>query len=242
MSANRIYQNNDLDLDHIVTLDQQASHHLLHVLRLKTGSRIILFNGNGHEYGAEIEIQGKSIIARITAIQHTERESPAKITLVQGISRGDRMDRTIQKAVELGVSAIVPVACERSIKLTDTGRIDKKYLHWRNIIISACEQSGRCVLPQLSALDTLTNYLAGRSHKNAFVLDPYAGKSLTKSLRTVNFITVLIGPEGGLSDEEYAQAETAGFIRAAIGPRILRTETAGMVALSIIQTKLGDLK
>jgi 16S rRNA (uracil1498-N3)-methyltransferase len=170
-------------------------------------------------------------------------ESNARLTLVQGISRGDHMDWTIKKAVELGVNAIVPVYCERSMKQPDGKRIAKKQAHWRKIIINACEQCGRCVLPQLLDAQPLKTFLEIKKHGRTFILDPLAQGSLKKTLATATDTetAILVGPEGGFSNHELELAETAGYTRVTLGPRILRTETAGVVALSIIQAEIGDL-
>ena len=166
-----------------------------------------------------------------------------QINLVQAISRADRMDWTIQKAVELGVNLLTPIYCERSIKVLDEKRINKKVQHWQGIVISACEQSDRSYLPTLASPATLKDFLQARDEQTiSFTLDPEAKISLASVIHPCKKIDILIGPEGGLTDAEIAATEKAGFKSVLLGPRTLRTETAGIAALSIIQSQIGDLK
>ncbi len=224
-------------------LDRQAAHHLVDVLRMRSGQQIILFNGDNHEYLATIEIDGKNVNALIQQAQLSNRESPLRITLVQGISRSDRMSLSIQKAVELGVYSIKPVYCKRSVKRANsTKHHQKKTKHWERIIISACEQSGRCVLPKLEAMHTVEEYFATRDRtETGYVLNPAATNAISKTPPITNKVDVLVGPEGGLSTEEVDLATQSGMQAVHVGTRILRTETAGMVALSILQSLFGDL-
>ncbi|MBN1379519.1 MAG: 16S rRNA (uracil(1498)-N(3))-methyltransferase [Gammaproteobacteria bacterium] len=243
MSSNRIYQAGQLSVGSNISLDQRASHHLLNVLRMQSGNEVILFNGDDKEYPATLTIHGKTITAFITNVQNAFRESPLHITLAQGVCRGDRMDWAIQKAVELGVGCIAPIYCERSMKALDTERAEKKQQHWQGIVISACEQSGRCRLPILAATRPLSDYLSNRDiSTKGFVLDPSSEQSLKSSVSSNGKIEILIGPEGGLCRHEIEMACKTGYQRVGLGPRILRTETAGVAALAIIQAELGDLK
>lgn len=243
MAITRVYQATQLSAGAAVSLNTHATHHLLNVLRMRSGDQIALFNGDGRNYLAKLTIEGKSATASITDVQDLFNESPVRIRLIQGVSRGDHMDWAIQKAVELGVNSVVPVYTERSIKPMDEKRQEKKSQHWQGIIISACEQSGRCVLPVLEPAQTLNEYLAARNRSiTAYVLDPTAGQSLKALLATDDEMEFLIGPEGGLSTQEIETANRYGYQRVRLGPRILRTETAGVAVLAIIQAELGDLK
>lgn len=243
MPSSRIYQNTPLTEQQTVALDPPASHHVLNVLRMRAGDKIALFNGDGREYCAALDINGKTVSATITGVLEPRRESPVHIALTQGISRGDHMDWSIQKAVELGVHRIVPVYCERSIRAPEQKRAEKKLQHWRGIVISACEQSGRCRLPRLETAKTLANHCATSNRlSTAYVLDPTAERSLIDALTKTSEAEILIGPEGGLTKGEIKTATKAGYQAVSLGPRILRTETAGVAALAIIQSRLGDLK
>jgi 16S rRNA (uracil1498-N3)-methyltransferase len=243
MAITRVYQATQLSVGAVVPLNQRVTHYLLNVLRMRNGDQVALFNGDGWNYLARLTTEGKSATASITDAQESLSESPVRIRLIQGVSRGDHMDWAIQKAVELGVKSIVPVYTGRSIKPMDEKRQEKKLQHWQGIIISACEQSGRCVLPALEPAQTLNEYLAARNRSiTAYVLDPTAGQSLKASLVPYDEMEFLIGPEGGLSAPEIEMANRYGYQRVRLGPRILRTETAGVAVLAIIQAELGDLK
>jgi 16S rRNA (uracil1498-N3)-methyltransferase len=242
MATNRIFLDATLSPGKTVLLDSRATHHLRNVLRVRTGDEVVLFNGNSMEYTATLSVQGKNVSANIICEHQTPRESALQITLVQGISRGDHMDWTIQKAVELGVNIIRPVYCNRSVKIMDDKRATKKQQHWQGVIISACEQSGRCKLPTLDAPQSLDQHFATRDPSTlGLVLNPAATLPLKKALSPVDAIEVLIGPEGGLNEQEIGRANKAGYQSVTLGPRILRTETAGVAALSILQYELGDL-
>jgi len=243
MPVTRIYHIAPLQADSTVTLNQRAAHHLLNVLRAGNNDPIILFNGDDCEYQATLNINGKTVTATIHTVKNAVRESPVHITLVQGVSRGDRMDWAIQKAVELGVSRICPVYSQRSMKAPDDKRAEKKQQHWQGILISACEQSGRCRLPVLETAQTLTGHLTESKQIPAkYVLDPNASRSLPDALTAADELEILIGPEGGLTEKEITTATGACYQPVSLGPRILRTETAGIAALAIIQSRLGDLK
>jgi 16S rRNA (uracil1498-N3)-methyltransferase len=222
-------------------LGAAAAAHVSRVLRLGTGDELTLFDGRGGEYAATIiEAKGTAVRARIGEHRPVERESPLKVTLVQGISRGERMDWVIQKATELGVAAIVPVVTERSVVKLDATQAQKKLGHWRAIAIGACEQSGRNRLPDLAAPVALVDWLAEFAGDGTrLFLDPMADSGLGAIGRTAA-VTVLIGPEGGLSPQEREFAAKRDFQSARVGPRVLRTETAAIAAISALQVMHGD--
>ena len=242
MRIPRIYTPLPLNSGDTIELDNSAFNHAVRVLRLKPGASIILFNGQGGEFEAELTtIEKKRAFAR--SGQHIERdcESPLHITLGQCISRGEKMDYTLQKAVELGVNKIVPLFSERcGVKLKQE-RLDKKMDHWRGVVISACEQSGRNRVPEVTQPLSLQAWLPPHQGGLKLVLDPTSEHSLRTQGAPQKDVTLLIGPEGGLTDDEIALAIRHGFTGIRLGPRILRTETAGLTALSIIQQRWGDL-
>ena len=238
----RVYYNNDIKSNSSIKLDAKASHHLVRVLRIKMGDALILFNGEGNEYTATLTaIENKHAIVNVMSEQPGQTESPLQLELGQGISRGERMDYTIQKSVELGVSKIVPLFTERcGVTLTDK-RLENRLRHWRNVIISACEQSGRCIIPELATAQPLNTWLTQKRNGLKLVCDPNAEKGLSDLPKTEKQVTVLIGPEGGLTDEEMQQEKNADFIGFSLGPRILRTETAAVAAVSLLQSHFGDM-
>ncbi len=234
-----------------IMLPDSAAVHLVRVLRLQVGADFIVFDGKGHEHHATLQqIAGKQVTARIgePLINHTE--SPLRITLIQGISRGERMDWTLQKATELGVSAIEPVITTRSVVRLDATQANKKQDHWQRIVISACEQCGRSVVPIVSLPCPLTTRLAHPTNALKLTLSPHADQSIAELMSshqaddpsTGQSIELLIGPEGGLDDSEIAAATRHGFVPVRLGPRVLRTETAAVVVLTAIQTLRGDLR
>ncbi len=242
MTSIRVYQNIPLSINKIITLDHQATHHLLNVLRIRSGSEIIVFNGDNNEYFATVDVIGKKLKASILKVQSANRESTLQITLVQCVSRGSHMDWSIQKAVELGVNTIIPVYSEYGGKVFDEYRTGKKMQHWQGVIVHACEQCNRSVLPRLEAICQLDKYLDLRDrHKSGYVLDPLATTSITEALAPASDVDVLVGPEGGLSEQEIKLATQSGLQPVNLGPRMLRTETAGVTAVSILQAELGDI-
>jgi 16S rRNA (uracil1498-N3)-methyltransferase len=229
-------------------LDVDASTHLIRVLRTEIDSPVTLFNGDSFDYHAKtLDANAKKTLLLIDSKTATNNESSLTINLMQGLSRQDRMDTTIQKSVELGVNIITPIICQRSNLKFNKDKIDKKLEHWRKVIISACEQSGRSTLPQLTDLLTLDTIGSSLS-KNALriILDPTAKTTLKdidseKLKKYGNTIEVLIGPEGGLNNEEINYLKSQQFINIRFGPRILRTETAGPSIISALQLLWGDL-
>ncbi|EQM81169.1 16S rRNA (uracil(1498)-N(3))-methyltransferase [Stutzerimonas stutzeri] len=219
-------------------LPETAAHYIGRVLRLTTGAAVQLFDGSGHEYRGELVEVGKK---RVTVDLHDRLpglpESNLRIHLGQSLSRGERMDWAIQKATELGAAEITPVISERCEVRLNEERADKRLAHWRQIAISACEQCGRSIIPIIHPPTPLNEWLAVEAALK-LVLHPVA-EPLTAHQRPAT-LAVLIGPEGGLNDTEVAQARSAGFQPARLGPRILRTETAPVVALSVAQQLWGD--
>ncbi|MDY4339500.1 16S rRNA (uracil(1498)-N(3))-methyltransferase [Xanthomonas sp. LF07-6] len=226
-----------------LSLPEDVANHLLRVLRLREGDPCVLFNGDGCDYPAELLQAGKrNASVRIGAAQPVDNESPLAITLLQGVARGEKMDLILQKATELGVAAIVPVWAERTEVKLDAARVDKRVAHWRSVVIAACEQSGRARVPQLSAPLALAD--AARAAADSpcrLILDPQGEHRLRSLVIGGAAATIAIGPEGGWSPRDRATLEAAGFVGLRLGPRILRTETAGLAAIAALQAHHGDL-
>lgn len=242
MRLTRCYLDQPLDVGTTVILPESAAQHLIRVLRLREGDACVLFNGDGHDQDARIVAAGKrEAQAEITARRRIDNESPLRITLLQGIARGEKMDWIVQKATELGVARILPVTSERSDVRLDEDRAHKRHVHWREISVSACEQSGRAVLPELLPAQPLAS--ATRRFDGAgFILDPTSGASIKSAASTLSTASTLaIGPEGGWSPRDLEQLREAGFCGLRLGPRVLRTETAGIAAIAALQALAGDL-
>lgn len=227
-----------------LALPTSGAHHLTRVLRLREGAVLSVFDGEGQEYRAEISrIQGSDVQVRLDAPLPTPAESALQVTLVQGISRGERMDWTLQKATELGIAAIVPVITARSVVRLEPRQAQKKQAHWRAVVTSACEQSGRARIPAVAEPSMLRDFLTNqRKDGLRLVLSPSAPASLAGLTSMPGKAQILIGPEGGLDDDELLAARDAGFMPVRLGPRVLRTETAAVVALSVLQCLWGDLQ
>lgn len=244
MRIPRIYTPQPLAAQQSLLLEPHASRHVLTVLRLKAGAPLVLFDGSGREFEARLD-GAQNRTARVsTTTEHAARsESPLHITLVQGISRGERMDFTLQKAVELGVAEIIPVLTERSVVRLDAKQAVRKQQHWQQLVIGACEQSGRVRVPVVKTPLTLRALLAQPAHTGlSLLLHPTADAKLSaQAVPTHNQVRLLVGPEGGLSETETILAQRAGFTAVQLGPRVLRTETAALVALSLLQARWGDL-
>ncbi len=238
MRTTRIYHPGTLQQGATITLRLAAQRHLGTVLRLRPGAPLILFDGEGSVHLGVLENNGKAAV-REAIDDHSE--SPLAIHLLQGVSRGERMDYAIQKAVELGVTEITPLLTERCVVRLKGERAERRLQHWREIIINACEQCGRSRLPRLNPLTTLEQAAATPSSDLNLLLDPAGGKGPTELPRPAGKISLLIGPEGGLSDREIGQTQRAGFTPLRLGPRILRTETAALAAISALQVIWGDL-
>ncbi|MCL1569739.1 16S rRNA (uracil(1498)-N(3))-methyltransferase [Xanthomonas nasturtii] len=233
-----------LHCDQEVSLPEESANHLLRVLRLREGDTCILFNGDGSDYHARITVAGKrearALVERVEALSN---ESPLRITLLQGIARGEKMDLVLQKATELGVAAIVPVNAERTEVKLDAARMEKRVAHWRSVVVSACEQSGRARVPTVAApLGLQEAAQASDLQARRLTLDPQGEHRLsTLSADVAQGIIVAIGPEGGWSPRDRTILTEAGFSGLQLGPRILRTETAGLAAIAALQSRFGDL-
>lgn len=225
-------------------LEESPARHLVQVLRLKAGAAITLFNGDGHDYSAHLEEASR----RTTRAKVDQRLEPAEapaalpIHLAIGISKGERMDFAIQKAVELGVADITPLITERCVVRLPNDRQEKRLQHWQQVIIAACEQSGRRYIPALNNAMKLTDWLRSRTPSGGLLLDHRAEHALHELEPPKGEVALLIGPEGGLSADERTRAAAAGFTGVRLGPRVLRTETAPLAAIAAIQTLWGDFR
>jgi len=241
MRQSRIHTSQPLAVANSVELTGPASHYLARVLRLSKGDGVVLFNGDGTDYFAEIsEIQSQRVLARITHSRFADNESPLKITLVQAVCRGERMDYVIQKAAELGVFCIQPLISQRVEVRLDAARQSKRMLHWQGVATSACEQSGRALVPEVNAPLSMAQWLNSDDESVRLVLDPLAENKLSGVSMRGDSISVLVGPEGGFTDEEIKALRAKGLIAVSLGPRVLRTETAGPAAIAVLQAKSGD--
>jgi len=240
MKIIRIYQPGIFVVGESFPLDKSSSNHIIKVLRLKNNYTFVLFNGEGTEYSARLEIDGKKARAHILTSTTINNESALNIHLLQGISKGDRMDFAIQKSIELGVTSITPVITERTVVNLKENRELKKLQHWRAIAIGACEQSGRNSLPAVNPVCNFKQSIENESDTLKILLDPLSENTL-QSITPSNNIQILIGPEGGLSETEINDAKEHGFIGTRLGPRILRTETAALAAITSAQLLWGDL-
>ena len=241
MRIPRIFHSNAINLNTEFSLDDDAANHIGRVLRMPVGAELSLFNGDGYNYPASISSSDKKRVNVIATAQlENPVESALKIHLGQGISRGDRMDFAIQKAVELGVTDITPLFTERCGVKLDGERLAKRNEQWQKIAISACEQSGRSIVPRVHPAISLTQWLAQDTKELKLTLHPRA-KDTIKTLTPNLNIRLIIGPEGGFSDQEITQTAAAGFTGIQLGPRVLRTETAALTAISALQLQFGDL-
>lgn len=241
MRTIRIYTPQTLTAGTDCALDASPSHHLATVLRARLDQAVELFNGDGNCYTARITAIGKkAVTVAIGDCMPTHNESPLQIELGIGISKGDRFDFVLQKSTELGVTAITPLITERTEVRLDHERAGKKLEHWRQVIISACEQSGRNLVPVLNPIRKLSDWAGTCDAPQKFVLHHRAERSPAAATNPRR-VALLIGPEGGLNSDEIAGAEKAGFDAWRLGPRVLRTETAPLVAITALQWMWGDL-
>ncbi|HEX6637845.1 MAG TPA: 16S rRNA (uracil(1498)-N(3))-methyltransferase [Steroidobacteraceae bacterium] len=242
MRLTRVFVDQKLVSGKGVGLDEQAGLHLTRVLRLGAGTPITLFDGTGGEFAGTLERDGKKFWARVGEHDPVERESPLRITLLQGVARGERMDLIVQKATELGVARIIPVLAERSVVRVGADQQARKLKHWQAVAIAACEQCGRNRVPEIIAPLSLGDAVAALSSSaRRCLLAAHATESLPKLIFAgTDEVALLIGPEGGLADNEQKFAAANGFGAYRMGPRILRTETAGLAALAVLQTIAGD--
>jgi 16S rRNA (uracil1498-N3)-methyltransferase len=226
-------------------LPAESSHHAARVLRLAEGDPVTLFDGTGGEYlGVIARIARGEVAVRASSYSDVEREAPVSVTLVQGVSSGDRMDYTIRKAVELGIGSVVPVFTERSVVRLAGERADRRTAHWRALAVAACEQCGRNRVPDVAPPEAYVQWLGDlappATHEARLTLSPGGAHRLADLPRPQGPIILLAGPEGGLTVEEAMLAQSRGFLAARLGPRVLRTETAALAALAAIQTLWGD--
>lgn len=243
MRLSRLYTNTALHLHETVSLDDENAHYARSVLRLKNGAHIILFNGCGGEFlGNVVEASRKNV--RVTLQEFIERsvESHLKIHIGLGISRGDRMDFSVQKAVELGATKMTPLVTERCVVQFKEEKKSQRWLHWQKIMQHATEQSGRTVLPAFDPISTLGEWMGRQQSGLRIFLDPQATLSLAQLSPDGGEVTLLTGPEGGFSNAEREMAISAGFVPVRLGARILRTETASLAALAAVQMLWGDFK
>jgi len=243
MRLNRVYVDTPLAPGQRLRLPETASGHLLRVLRLREGDDCVLFNGDGHDYSARMtQADKRGGEVEITSVHAVDTESPLQLWLVQGIARGEKMDLIVQKATELGVSGIIPVISERSEVKLDATRAEKRLTHWRQVITAACEQSGRARIPALSPPQPLAQCATALPPTDTrWYLDPDATGTLASVHATPGHPIILaIGPEGGWSPRDRQILAGMDFTALRLGPRILRTETAGLAAITGVQMRFGD--
>jgi 16S rRNA (uracil1498-N3)-methyltransferase len=244
MEENRFYHSENLELKHVVELIVQTHIHATKVLRLKVGDQFALFNGDGYDYVAKvIELSKHKTSVEIIDRYQVNHESPLKITLAQGLAAGDKMDWIIQKAVELGIQSIQPLLTERSIVKLDRERADKKLEHWRTVAISACEQTGRSIIPDILSPIHLVQWLSNQNqtaNSLKLILTPAKAQNINHLEKPSSPVVFMVGPEGGFSVKEMNLALSSSFVPVNFGKRVLRTETASVVALSIMQNLWGD--
>jgi 16S rRNA (uracil1498-N3)-methyltransferase len=254
MRLTRVFIDGALTPGAIVELARDTASHLAKVLRARSGDAIILFNGDGREFTGAIEaVRGSRVSASIGAARSIDRESPLALTLLQCVPRGDRMDFIVQKATELGVGRIVPVLSQRSVVRLDQPQAASKQAHWRAVAVSACEQCGRNRLPTVDVPQPLLNYLGAMNPKETpgllrLVLEPERAARDPRGTRVdihaagpVSGADIAIGPEGGFAPEELEAFELSAFSRLRLGPRVLRTETAAIAAIVVLQARFGDM-
>ena len=250
MRVTRVHVNAALHSGALLQLPDGPAQHLSRVLRLGPGAFLALFNGTGGEYAATIESARRDeVMVRIGAHDPVERESALRVTLMQGVARGEKMDLILQKATELGVAAIVPVQMARSTVRITEGNGEAKRRHWQSVVISACEQSGRNTVPAVSSSQSLQQSLAAATAHKLILAPAEGARTLVDWAAATALpaepgarVSLLVGPEGGFEPAEAVAATAAGFVRVRLGPRILRTETAGLAALAALQTLAGDLR
>lgn len=241
MRVSRLYTDAPLAPDRQTTLDAKTGHFVFRVLKLRMGDPVVLFNGDGADYAAALLSNRRdrvelAVTARLPAIA----ESPLAVTLVQAIGKGDRMDLSLQKATELGVAAVRPLFSERTGVRLDAERLEKRVEHWRRVMISACEQCGRAVVPELLDPASLDEWLDAPARGQRICLAPGADRALSSVTPSAQGFELVVGPEGGFSEPELDRMALGQVERMAMGPRVLRTETAGPAALAVLQALHGD--
>jgi 16S rRNA (uracil1498-N3)-methyltransferase len=241
MRIPRIYTTQDLSINEKITLAPSAGHYVANVLRMKQGRVVTLFNGEGGEYKARLDlVSKKSVSATVTAFTDVDTESSLQVELGVCIIKNDRMDWLFQKAAELGVSNISPLLSEHTDIKLPAERIDKKMKHWQQIIENACQQSGRTAVPTINTPQTLTEWVGQVQADYKCMLHPHDSAKINAEL-SPSTVALLVGPEGGLEEKELAAAVEAEFSAISLGPRILRAETAPLAALSVLQYQFGDI-
>jgi 16S rRNA (uracil1498-N3)-methyltransferase len=243
MRTTRIHVDQPLKPGARIALPEDAAAHLVRVLRMQPGDRCVLFNGDGGEHAATIVTANKrGVEADVGARTEVDNESPLRIALVQGIARGEKMDWILQKATELGVASVLPVQSDRSEVKLDAERAVKRLAHWRSVVVSACEQSGRARVPEVEAAQPLANVGTRLASTHRYLLDPEAKDAIATMPAIDGDCVLAVGPEGGWSERDRAVLEAVGFKGLRLGPRILRTETAGIAAIAALQSRFGDLR
>jgi len=245
MAQTRIFINGKLDSGAQFQLGSEQARYISRVLRLRVGDSLSVFNGDDGEFTASVASIAKNAASLLVESPvETATESPLKVHLVQGISRGDRMDFVIQKATELGVKRITPVLSEYGVVKLDASRTRKRRDHWQGVAESACEQSGRTRPPLIDEPMDLNAWFGAKTSDSDIdlILQPFATMPLTSVRAPATKVCLLVGPEGGFSDKEYGDASVSGFQAVSLGPRILRTETAAAAALTVVQSMWGDMR
>ncbi|CEG59034.1 16S rRNA (uracil(1498)-N(3))-methyltransferase [Legionella fallonii] len=238
----RIYQPGNYQSGQALELSSEAGQHVAVVLRMQPGEKITLFCGDNREFTATIEtVKKKQVVVHVEAVIEKSRESPLMIHLAQAISKGERMELVMQKSVELGVASITPLITERCVVKLDKERLEKKLHQWQAIVVAACEQSGRNTIPTVHPPLALEYYVKTTQAQLKFILHPEGNVTWRDYAIGSSEIALVIGPEGGLSHDEVTMAYQHGFSPLSLGPRILRTETAAITALSVLQAVGGDL-
>lgn len=241
MRVSRIHTVQPLQPGSAILLEGPAAHYLGRVLRVAPGQPLILFNGDGHDYAAEVRrVSRGGVEVTVNARLPGLAESPLSVTVVQGVSRGERMDQTLQKCTELGASAFLPVFCERSEVRLSGEKLARRLQHWQAVVVAACEQSGRSRVPEVLPPGALGDWLAVSSPPVRAALVPAAETPLAR-LDTGRSLELAVGPEGGFSESELEAMQRAGVAAVSLGPRVLRTETAAPAAVAILQFREGDL-
>lgn len=242
MRISRLFVNQPLSDGTQLTLEPEAAHYLRNVLRLKKGFQLTVFNGEGGEHSATaLEVHRKAVVLTIGEWRDVNTESPLSIELGLSVSRGERMDVAIQKATELGVTSITPVITKHCVvKLTEERRL-QRHQHWQNIVYRACEQCGRNTPPVLNLTQDVTSWLADGLAPSRIIFEPGKTETITTYPTPSNGVAILIGPEGGFSEQEVMDAEQAGFSALGFGPRVVRNETAAIAAVAAIQVLWGDM-
>lgn len=242
MRIPRIFTDTPLSVGQVTSLDDNAAQHVGRVLRMQPGQELVLFNGNGCDYPATIvEVGKKQVTASVHAETTNATESPLQIVLAQTLSKGDRMDYAVQKATEMGVSRIVPLLSERCDVRLRGDREDKRLRHWRQVAISAAEQCGRARVPEILPVMTLAQWLQYAQDCNLRLILHHRTEQSLDALARPTSVALMIGPEGGFSGAEIETAEDSGFLPVALGPRVLRTETAPVAAIALCQWLWGDI-